>query len=191
MKIAITGHSAGIGQALAKIYEARGHEIVGLSRRNGYNIRSLPKVASMIEPCDMFINNAQAGFAQTELLVDIWNKWKGQKKFIINISTAMTQLPVAVGNPELNFNSGIDLYRIQKLSLEETCKQLGYKSAFPMLTVVKPGAVATHPDNQSAYPHADPTEWAETLVKILDVATPNLYISEISLGVNYLNHYES
>ena len=112
-------------------------------------------------------------------------------KFIINISTAMTQLPVAVGNPELNFNSGIDLYRIQKLSLEETCKQLGYKSAFPMLTVVKPGAVATHPDNQSAHPHADPTEWAETLVKILDVANPNLYISEISLGVNYLNHYES
>jgi nucleoside-diphosphate-sugar epimerase len=191
MKIAITGHSAGIGQALAKIYAEQGHEIIGLSRRNGYNIRSLPKVAGMIEPCDMFINNAQAGFTQTELLVDIWNKWKGQKKFIINISTAMTQLPVAVGNPELNFNSGIDLYRIQKLSLEETCKQLGYKSALPMLTVVKPGAVATHPDNQSAHPHADPTEWAETLVKILDVANPNLYISEISLGVNYLNHYES
>ena len=67
MKVAITGHSAGIGQAFAKIFEAQGHEIVGLSRRNGYNIRSLPKVAAMIEPCDMLINNAQVGFAQTEL----------------------------------------------------------------------------------------------------------------------------
>lgn len=191
MKIAITGHSAGIGQALAKIYEARGHEIVGLSRRNGYNIRSLPKVAGMIEPCDMFINNAQAGFAQTELLVDVWNRWKGQKKIIINISTLMTLSPIAVGNPELNVNSGIDLYRIQKLSLEETYKQLGYRSIFPLMTLVRPGAVATHPDNQSAYPHADPTEWAETLVKILDSANPNLWISDISLGVNCLNHYGS
>ena len=44
MKIAITGHSAGIGQALAMLYVKQGHEVVGLSRRNGYNIRSIPKV---------------------------------------------------------------------------------------------------------------------------------------------------
>ena len=41
MKIAITGHSAGIGQALAKQYEARGHEIVGLSKRYGHNIKKI------------------------------------------------------------------------------------------------------------------------------------------------------
>ena len=80
MKIAITGHSAGIGQALAKIFEAQGHEIIGLSRRNGYNIRSLPKVASMIESCDMFVNNAQVGYAQTELLFEVWRRWQGQQK---------------------------------------------------------------------------------------------------------------
>ena len=191
MKIAITGHSAGIGLELAKISEANGHETIGLSRRNGYNVRSLPKVAAMIEPCDMFINNAQAGFAQTELLVEVWNRWKDQEKFIINISTIMTQLPLAVGDPELNANSGIDLYRIQKLSLEETCKQLGYKSVFPLMTLVRPGAVATHPEQQSNHPHADPKEWAETLVKILDIANPNLWVSDISIGVNYLNHHGS
>ena len=56
MKIAITGHSAGIGQALSMIYTIQDHEVIGLSRRNGYNIRSIPKVAGMIEPCDVFIN---------------------------------------------------------------------------------------------------------------------------------------
>jgi len=86
MKIAITGHSAGIGQALTKIYTEQGHEVIGLSRRNGYNIRSLPKVADMIEPCNMFINNAQVGFAQTELFWEVWNRWKGQEKTIINIA---------------------------------------------------------------------------------------------------------
>ena len=71
MKIAITGHTAGIGQALAKQYADRGHEIVGLSKREGHNIRVIPKIADLIEPCDVFINNAQAGYAQTELLFEI------------------------------------------------------------------------------------------------------------------------
>ena len=57
MKIAITGGTAGIGLALAKLFEESKHELIVLSRRNGYNIRSLPKIAGMIEPCDMFINN--------------------------------------------------------------------------------------------------------------------------------------
>ena len=92
MKVAITGHSAGIGQALAKQFEANGHEVVGLSRRNGYNIRSLPKVVGMIEPCDVFINNAQVGYAQTELLFEVWRRWQGQQKYIINIGTAMTDM---------------------------------------------------------------------------------------------------
>ena len=60
-RIAITGHSAGIGQALLKIYETHGHEVVGLSRRNGYNIRSTSKIVEKIRDCDIFINNAQAG----------------------------------------------------------------------------------------------------------------------------------
>ena len=35
MKIAITGHTAGIGQAFANILQGRGHDIVGLSKRHG------------------------------------------------------------------------------------------------------------------------------------------------------------
>ena len=110
MKIAITGHSAGIGQALAKIYTEQGHEVIGLSRRIGYNIRSVPKVASIIEPCEMFINNAQVGFAQTELFWEVWNRWRGQNKTIINISTQMTDNSVA---PREEW----DQYLIQKKAL--------------------------------------------------------------------------
>jgi nucleoside-diphosphate-sugar epimerase len=49
MKIAITGHTAGIGKALAEIYANKGHEIVGLSRRNGYNIRSTTKIKGILD----------------------------------------------------------------------------------------------------------------------------------------------
>jgi len=138
MKIAITGHSAGIGQALAKIYEAQGHEVVGLSRRNGYNIRSLPKVAGMIEPCDMFINNAQVGFAQTELLFEIWRRWEGQQKIIVNISTQLTDLQIPP-------NRGWDEYLIQKKALELAEDLLTERSLWPQQIMIRPGAIATQP----------------------------------------------
>ncbi len=182
MKIAITGHSAGIGQALSNIYQNQGHEIIGLSRRIGYNIRNLSKILHMIEPCDVLINNAQTGFAQTELLFAIFEKWQhDQSKLIINISTMMTSSPYST-IPEL----GMDLYRIQKLALEEAHRQLYFKNG-PRMILVKPGSVATQPD-QNFPEYADVNEWAKTLVELLDTVKPNLKITEISLGPNY---YES
>jgi NADP-dependent 3-hydroxy acid dehydrogenase YdfG len=77
-KIAITGHTAGIGQAFANRLEADGHTIIGLSKRNGDNIRNIPKIVEKVIPCDMWINNAQAGYAQTELLFRVVENWKGQ-----------------------------------------------------------------------------------------------------------------
>lgn len=177
MKIAITGHSAGIGQALAKIYTEQGHDIVGLSRRTGYNIRSIPKVATMIEPCDVFINNAQVGFAQVELLYEVWRLWRGLPKHIMVVSTLMTSMQTS---PKDEW----DEYWLQKRTLEEGCDQLRSKTKFPYITLIKPGTVATQPDQQTP-PYADVTEWAETLIKCFDIASPNLRISEIAVGPNY------
>lgn len=173
MKIAITGHSAGIGQALAKVYQEQGHEIVGLSRRNGYNIRSIPKVAAMIEPCDMFINNAQVGFAQTELLFEVWRLWQGQEKTIMVIGTMMTSMPVP-HTPEMYE------YLVQKNALDDACRQLMYKSFQPRIIQVKPGAVATQNNHNDKY--ADPDEWAQGLIRCFDAVAPNLEITEIALG---------
>jgi hypothetical protein len=138
MKIAITGHSAGIGQALARIYEKQDHEVIGLSRRNGYNIRSLSKVAGMIEPCDMFINNAQIGYAQTELLFEVWRRWQGQQKYIINISTQMTDMVLP---PKEEW----DEYIIQKKALELANQLLENRNPWPRLLLIRPGSIATQP----------------------------------------------
>ena len=180
MKIAVTGHSAGIGQALARVYQAQGHEIVGLSKRNGHNIRNIPKIIAHVEHCDMFINNAQAGFTQTELLFKIYKLWKGHVgKRIINISTMMTTQPVST-------LPGIDMiaYRNQKIALEEAHYQLQHLQDWPKLTLVRPGAVATQPGQTSPRPYANVDHWATTLVRILDVGV-DLEVSELSLGVNY------
>lgn len=177
MRIAITGHSAGIGLALSKVYQELGHEVLGLSRRNGFNIRSVPKVANAIESCDMFINNAQAGFAQTELLFEVAQRWQAQEKTIIVISTMMTQSPVAS-------IPGFDMmeYRVQKIALEEACRQLRYfLKGTPKIILVKPGGVATQPGNTTP-PYANVDLWAKSLVRILDSVTPEMKINEIALG---------
>lgn len=176
MKIAITGHTAGIGQALARCYTQRGHDIVGLSRRGGHNIRNVPKIADLIEPCDMWINNAQAGFAQTELLFEMANRWQGTRKFIMVISTMMTQDPVSP-LPGLD----MDLYRIQKVALEQSVQQIRNRHIGIRLTIVRPGDIATSSD-KTVPPSADVNHWAETLVSIFELVKPDLVIPEISLG---------
>tara|TARA_R110000824_G_scaffold41644_4_gene123689 strand:+ start:1826 stop:2380 length:555 start_codon:yes stop_codon:yes gene_type:complete len=181
MKIAITGHSAGIGQALAKVYKSKGHEIIGLSKRNGYNIRNLRKIVPMIEPCDMFISNAQEGYAQTELLFDVYEAWRGQSgKKIIIISTQMTSFPISV-------IPGHDMtkYHHQKVTLEEAYKQLLNNKDWPKLILIKPGAVGTQPNQQTPYPYADVDSWAQTVVNILECAGPDMEVTELTLGVNY------
>jgi nucleoside-diphosphate-sugar epimerase len=177
MKIAITGHTAGIGQALAQQYTKLGHDIVGLSKREGNNIRNIPKICDQIEPCDVFVNNAQAGYAQTELLFEMAQRWSGTQKHIVVISTQMTQYPVSV-LPGLE----MDHYRIQKVTLEESVKQLRNRELGMTFTIVRPGNIATSAD-KTVPPAADVNNWAQTLIEILDLATKNkLCIPEISLG---------
>jgi len=178
MKIAITGHSAGIGQALAKQYELRGHEIIGLSKRNGHNIRNIPKIADLIEPCDMFVNNAQAGYAQTELLFEMSRRWQGTNKHIMIISSMMTEYPVSV-LPDMTE------YWCQKTALETAVHQLRHQRLGIKFTTVRPGDIATNPQ-KTVPPSADVNHWAETLANIFDQAGTDLAIQEISLSPRYI-----
>lgn len=177
MKIAITGHTAGIGQALAQEYSLVGHEIVGLSNREGNNIRNTPKICDQIEPCDVFINNAQAGYAQTELLFEMVKRWQGTRKHIVVISTMMTQNPVSV-------ISGLDMdhYRVQKIALEEAVRQLRNQGRGVKITIVRPGNIATS-DDKTVPPAADVNNWTRTLLELFATAEKNnLTIPDISLG---------
>lgn len=180
MKIAITGHTAGIGQALAGEYARNGHEIVGLSQREGNNIRNIPKICNQIESCDVFVNNAQAGYAQTELLFEMSQRWSGTKKHIIVISTMMTQDPISP-LPGLD----MDQYRVQKVALEQAVHQLRHRRLGVKFTIVRPGNIATGPD-KTVPPAADVNNWAQTLINLLAMATNNdLVIPDISLGPVY------
>jgi NAD(P)-dependent dehydrogenase (short-subunit alcohol dehydrogenase family) len=69
-KIIITGHTHGIGKAIYdKFTEISCHEIIGMSRSNGYNIdKDFDKIVAEAEGCELFINNAYRDQQQTKLV---------------------------------------------------------------------------------------------------------------------------
>jgi hypothetical protein len=76
-------------------------------------------------------------------------------------------------------------YRNQKIALEEAHRQLQHLQDWPKLVLIRPGAVATQLGQLSPMPYANVDNWAQTVVRILDAARPELDVTELSLGVNY------
>lgn len=68
-KIVITGHTSGIGKAIYdKFKEISCHEIVGMSRSNGYDIdKDFDKVVEEASGAHLFINNAYRDKQQLKL----------------------------------------------------------------------------------------------------------------------------
>ena len=183
MKIAITRHSAGIGQAFAEYLSKRGHEIIGLSRRGGHNIRNIPKIVDQILPCDMFINNAQAGYAQTELFQNVVEHWANDRsKMIWNISTIMA---AEYNMPEVPALSDRQLaeYRVQKRALEDSIKTTRGQGIRTRIVLIRPGCVATQPYNIAGKDSADVVAWVESVCKFYEQCRHNqLFPDEISLS---------
>jgi NADP-dependent 3-hydroxy acid dehydrogenase YdfG len=90
MKVSITGHSRGLGNALASVFTQHGHTVTGFSRANGYNINTIEgrlDILTQASDSDIFINNAYDPDGQFEMLEEIAAIWKDTDKLIINISS--------------------------------------------------------------------------------------------------------
>ena len=60
MKVAITGHTNGIGLGLHNYFVEKGHEVLGFSRSNGYTMpEANDRILSQIIDCDLFVNNSE------------------------------------------------------------------------------------------------------------------------------------
>ena len=144
MKIAITGHRKGIGKAFAEQLSARGHNIVGISRSDGENIRRTAHTAALIEPCDLLINNAISMYAQTELLFEVWHRWQPSKEVhhIWNISTKLCEQDHDIDINGITLRESMQ-YRNQKMALELAHHQLNFQPSNTKMELIRPGDVRT------------------------------------------------
>lgn len=85
MRLAITGHTKGIGRALVDLYP----DYLGFSRSNGYDISdesTHQKIITEASDCDIFVNNAYHLDAQSKLFNMIFDVWRhDENKTIVNI----------------------------------------------------------------------------------------------------------
>ena len=111
MKIAVTGHTKGIGKAIADLYKEQENEVIGFSRSTGYDISSVETINNIITQsidCDVFINNAYHDFAQCDLLEGIFDKWKDDpNKTIVNI---ISRAKYGLGKAKFYGQTKIELY---------------------------------------------------------------------------------
>ena len=109
MKVAITGHTKGIGKAIAGLYYT--DEVLGFSRSNGFDISDPETVSKIIAEsaiCDVFINNAYHDFAQCTLLDGMFELWKNDStKTIVNI---ISRAKYGLGKAKFYGQTKIELY---------------------------------------------------------------------------------
>ena len=119
--IAITGHTGGIGQ---EIYSRFNPDTLGFSLSNGYDITdrtSRKKIINAARDCDVFINNAAAGYGQVDLLIELFTEWKDNSKLIINVGSRIAE--VMLGESHLHLLQ----YSAQKKALKTTVAEIqGY-----------------------------------------------------------------
>ena len=128
MKIGLTGHTRGFGKFVHDRL-ITDHELFCFSKTTGYDISKYDarkQIVAATEDCDVFINCAQKGFAQTELLYERFASWANQKKMIINIGSNARDFT--------NRDRAYD-YSVQKLALNHASKQLGRSSICKVVTV--------------------------------------------------------
>jgi short-subunit dehydrogenase len=86
MKIAITGHTDGLGKNIYDLLK-KNHDIVGMSRSNGYDVSNTEQIINNVMDCDVFINNTYYKQSQTNLLESLFNLWNNSDKIIINLNS--------------------------------------------------------------------------------------------------------
>jgi hypothetical protein len=132
MKIAVTGHTSGIGKSIYDYFLQQNNNVIGFSRSNGYDISNKEdrtRICNLSENFDIFVNNAYKNFdnSQELMLTDRLASWKDTEKIIINLSSRWT--------------AGNHKYCHDKMSIDTICNEHLFSKVH--LINLKPGLTDT------------------------------------------------
>jgi hypothetical protein len=121
MKISITGHTSGLGKEIYNHLTSLGHEVIGMSRSNGYDLcNDMLKIIEIAETCDVFFNNAHDGTLQSTLIEKLYN------------STSIVTSGSMAGDYWM-FKNAAQPYSKEKFQIEKTHKKFKKMTQRPML----------------------------------------------------------
>ena len=87
-KIAVVGHTRGIGKAICDLYKKKKYEVVGMSKSNGFDlIHNQQKILENIEDCALVVLNAHADRGQLTLLKKIYGRHSFDKMKVAVITS--------------------------------------------------------------------------------------------------------
>jgi hypothetical protein len=74
-------------------------------------------------------------------------------------------------------------YRNQKIALDDAIAQLRNKKYMPVITMIRPGSVATQPGQTPEWPYCDVGTWAGVVVSTMLLANEQgMRYNELALG---------
>ncbi len=144
MKIAVTGHTAGIGKALYREATRAGHFVTGYSRENTGDLNETHVLLDVLNEMvkvfgtDVIVNNAYSGEMQQQLLMTLHRKhhgWMADPKNTVLVLSSLTTVRAS------NIPKS---YVENKRRLEETCVILQDAPDIKCrIVIVRPGFVDT------------------------------------------------
>jgi NADP-dependent 3-hydroxy acid dehydrogenase YdfG len=186
MKAAVTGHSGGLGKAIADRLARDGHQIVGFSLDNGYDLSTedgFRKIVTEALDCDLFVNcahdRAHQGVGQTSILIKLFHHWQNEPKHIISIGSNAPDY-YTIGAPIAT------KYRAAKTALDAASLDLTVAGKRCRVSIVRPSwlnsLAAT--EREQAGVRLDKLEYEEVadIVAMIVNLGPKITISSITLA---------
>ena len=158
MKVAITGHTQGIGRAIADLYP----DHIGFSRSNGYDISvetSREQIVHESLDSDIFINNAVIDHCQTKMFMEIFDVWKhNPNKTIVNINSRAKYL---AGTDNEYWNAKVKLFeQVAKNLFGRKCRIININPGYVMTDSSKESIEKFNMPYMSTQTCADYVRWA-------------------------------
>jgi NAD(P)-dependent dehydrogenase (short-subunit alcohol dehydrogenase family) len=178
LKVAVTGHTRGIGKAISQVFVNHKHDVTGFSSSNGYDIGTQEIRDSIIaqsQNLDVFVNNAYHPTGQSLLLQSIIESWKETDKLIINISSKM------VFYPGTGFEDYVSAKKEQNKIVEKT-----FLSNRPKVLNILLGAVDTDMAKVWLSDKIDPTILANFIYSMVEYQDA-LAVQQVTIDVPKLN----
>lgn len=160
-KIAITGHTQGLGKILFDLYRENQYNVYGASRSNGFdfnNVNNISRFLDDIKTYDILINNAPGQF-QSKIFQGIYKIWQGKQKVILNVGSKTTQYSVSKAMEYGAEKSHLDF-------LTRSAQHFG--SEYPYVLLIRPGFFEGRRSLNKDVPKLDPKYVAEIIKFMID-----------------------